>query len=90
MVAGGEYASEIELASRSLRMNRSMSATYKTLAEAQFLSDQPAAARATVHALLQVEPGFTVERFKRVSPLYQAPNGPLFARALEGAGVPLQ
>jgi adenylate cyclase len=89
MLAARRYDKAIEFASHSLRMNRAFSSTYKTLAEAQFLSGNVPAARETVQALLLVEPAFTVERFRRASPLYQSPDGPMFAAALEGAGVPL-
>lgn len=89
MLAARKYALAIEFSSHSLRMNRALSSTYKTLAEAQFLTGEVDAARKTVQGLMEVEPNFTVERFKEVSPLYQSPDGPLFAAALEGSGVPL-
>jgi tetratricopeptide (TPR) repeat protein len=90
MLAARDYARAIALATRSLRLNRMLSSTYKTLAEAQYLSGDRAAARITVQGLMAVEPDFTVERFKASSPLYLSPIGRECAEALLGSGVPAQ
>lgn len=89
MLVDRQYAKSIELASHSLRMNRGLSSTYKTLAQAQILNGNVDAALHTVQELLRVEPGFSIDVFKRVSPLYQSPDGPVFADVLVRAGVPL-
>ena len=88
MLAAGHYDKAIALATQSLRLNRMLSATYKTLAEAQYLNGDRAAARETVQGLMAVEPEFTVERFRASSPLYLSPIGRDCAEALLDSGVP--
>lgn len=88
MLSAGRYLQSVELASRSLRMNRALSSTYKTLATAQFMNGSFEDAKSTVNGLMQIEPYFSVDLYQRTSPAYQSPQGPKYAAALLGAGVP--
>lgn len=82
------YARAIELAQRSLRANRMHPSTYRALAIAQSMSGQLDAARASLHDLLQLTPGYTVSQFRAVSGFSVGPLGHVFADALQAAGLP--
>jgi adenylate cyclase len=87
-LAAGHYGRSIELATASLRANRSHTSTYRALAVAQALSGKVEDARSTAGALLQLEPGFTVTQFLQRSPSGNQPVGKVYAEALRMAGVP--
>ena len=89
MLSAGRYEESVALASRSLRMNRALSSTYKTLAMAQCLGGNVDEARTTVNGLMPIEPGFTVDLYQRTSPAYRSPQGHRYAAALLEAGVPV-
>ncbi|HZT55315.1 MAG TPA: adenylate/guanylate cyclase domain-containing protein [Burkholderiaceae bacterium] len=87
-VAAGNYGRAIDLATRSLRSNRTHTSTYRALAMAQALSGREQEARATATQLLVLEPDFTVSGFLRRSPSGRTAAGALYADALRVAGVP--
>lgn len=89
-VAAGRYEAAIELAQTSLSLNRVHLSTYRALAMAQSLAGRTADAAATVHQLLQHDPGFTVSRFlQRFPGRERAPHFThRLADALERAGLP--
>jgi adenylate cyclase len=87
-VAACKYERAIELATRSLRSNRTHTSTYRALAMAQALSGHELEARATTAQLLVLEPDFTVTGFLRRSPSGRTPAGATYADALRVAGVP--
>lgn len=87
-VSAGRLERAIELAERSLRINRMHTSTYRTLAIAQVLAGQGEQARETVRRLLELEPEFSVERFLARAPAGESAIGLRFARALAEAGVP--
>jgi len=87
-LSAGDYKRVIELATASLRSNRSHTSTYRALAVAQALCGDLVAARKTINALLQLEPGFTVTQFLQRSPSGDQPVGRLYADALRMAGLP--
>lgn len=88
LLASGGYERAIALANASLRANRMHPSTYRALAIAQALGGQMEEARATVHALLRLEPGLTVRDYLRRSPGGRHVSGPIWAEALRAAGVP--
>jgi adenylate cyclase len=87
-LSAGDYKRVIELATASLRSNRSHTSTYRALAVAQALYGDLVAARKTIDALLQLEPSFTVTQFLQRSPSGDQPVGRLYADALRLAGLP--
>jgi adenylate cyclase len=90
MMCAGEYPRAIELAKRSLRLNKGLVSTRRVLAIAQVLNGNVDEARATIADLLKLEPHFSVRFFQERSPLYRSPAGPLYADALIQAGAPLE
>lgn len=85
----GQYERAIEYALRSLRENRTYTASYRLLAIALALSGREDEARATVRRLLELEPELTVAGFRRRYPGSNSPHAGLFCDALAKAGVPL-
>lgn len=88
VLSSDNYARAIELAQRSLRLNRSHTSTYRTLAIAQMLSGQADAARHTVSALRQLEPQLTVRGFIDRYPGKVAAQIDTYAEALRASGLP--
>lgn len=89
-IAAGRYDRAIELASASLRANRTHSSTYRALAIAQVLSGNVADGTATVSQLMTLEPNFTVRAFlARYPGQAQAKSySEMLANALATAGLP--
>lgn len=89
-IAAGRYDRAIELASASLRTNRTHSSTYRALAIAQVLSGDVAAGAASVSKLLRLEPHFTVSAFLTRYPGQQQAKAysEMLADALARAGLP--
>lgn len=89
-VAAQRYDEAIDLAQRSLQLNRLHCSTYRALAMAQSLAGQRDAATDTVHQLLRLDPAFTLTQFRARFPGRDA--APAFtdvlADALAQAGVP--
>lgn len=87
-LSAGHLPRSIELATRSLLVNRHHLPTLRTLAIAQVEDGQIDAARETVRRVLDIEPGFTISRYlERVPRGGEAPRR-RYARALQEAGVP--
>jgi adenylate cyclase len=87
-LADERYERAIELALRSLKVNRTHLSTWRVLAIAQSLAGRGAEAQATVVELLQRDPGFTAAQFLARSPGGDFPIGKRFAHALIDAGLP--
>lgn len=89
-ISAGRYEDAIDLAGRSLKLNRMHTSTYRAMAIAQSLAGRRSEARATLDALLALEPGFTLETFRRRFPgRERAPDYTRFlVDALEQAGLP--
>jgi adenylate cyclase len=83
-----DFPRVIELATASIRANRSHTSSYRALAIAQVLNGEPGAAALTVKELLKIEPGFTVTDFLRRTPTADLDMGRRSAQALREAGVP--
>jgi len=84
----GQYERAVECALRSMRENRTYTTAYNLLIAALVLAGREKEAQLPVHQLLRLEPGFTVERFRRRSPVSASPYAELYCDALAKAGVP--
>ena len=82
------YARAIELAERSLRVNRQHPSTYRALAIAQSMSGQVEKARTSIGELLTLTPDYTLRQFREMSGFSAGPLGSVFAQALQAAGLP--
>lgn len=87
-LSAGRYERAIDLAQRSLRANRMHTSTFRALAISQWQFGQHDEARATVAALMKIEPTLTVTNWLERSPSSGYPIGQQCAQALRNAGVP--
>lgn len=87
-LAAENYPRAIELARRSLRVNRVHTSSLRALTIAQALLGRVDEARSTAVELLRVEPALTVTRFLARSPSAEYDNGKRWAEALKLAGIP--
>lgn len=87
-ISAGNYPRAIELAKRSLRVNRTHTSTLRALAIAQSLDGQIEEAQKTVTQLLVLEPTLTVTSFLQRSPSSRFEMGRICADALSTAGLP--
>lgn len=88
-LADRQYVRAIEFALRGIRENGAYSGAYRVLITALVLAGDEDNARAQVQRLLALEPGFTVQQFRRRYPGSARPAGELYADAFARAGVPL-
>lgn len=84
-----DYERARELAKRSLKANRSHTSTLRALTIAELQLGNLDEAQKAARTLLELEPGFTVRRFLERSPSSRYATGPLWAKSLELAGIPL-
>jgi tetratricopeptide (TPR) repeat protein len=88
-LSAGHYNRAIELATRSLRANRTHTSTFRALAISQWQLGLENEARATVHELLRLDPGLTVTQYRERNPSGGYETGKIWSNALLGAGVPM-
>jgi adenylate cyclase len=88
-LAAGKYEIANSLASRSLRANRTHASTLRALIISNVMLGRIEQAQSSVTALLLIDPTFTVSRFVDQSPSSLYDTGPVWARALTLAGVPI-
>jgi TolB-like protein len=88
-LADGQYARATEFAMRCIRENRGYTTAYKALVLALMLSGHEAEARSPANQLRLLEPGFTVQQFRRRSPACTGTLGERYCDAFARAGVPL-
>ena len=88
-LADGQYDRAIEYAMRSIRENRSYTGAYKLLIPALVFSGREKEACGPANQLLMLEPGLTVDQFKRRFPGGGREIGERCGEALAIAGVPL-
>jgi adenylate cyclase len=86
-LADGQYERAIECALRSLRENRTYTHGYRLLVMALVLAGRVDEARTSARRLLELEPGLSVEGFRRRYPGSASPHADLFCDALAIAGV---
>ena len=87
-LSAGEYASAVELAHASLRLNKTHTSTLRALITALWSLGREEEARAVARDLLQIDPQFTVSAFLERSPSAPFQLGKAVAHALHGAGIP--
>jgi TolB-like protein/cytochrome c-type biogenesis protein CcmH/NrfG len=88
-LAAEDYERAIDLATRSLRLNRLHPPTLRTLAISQVETGRIAAARATVQRLLELDPELTIAGYMARAPKGAGVNRSRYAHALQQAGVPM-
>jgi tetratricopeptide (TPR) repeat protein len=86
--SAGHYDKAIELAQRSLRLDRSHASTLRTLAISQFRSGRVEDARKTVREILTLDPTLTVTKYLSRHPAAEFATGKLWAKILGEAGLP--
>jgi len=87
-LAAGQYERALDLARRSLRVNRTHTSTLRAQAIAQWQLGRGDDARATIAELLRLDPEFTIARFVARSPSTPFETGKVWSGALRSAGVP--
>ncbi|WP_161974775.1 adenylate/guanylate cyclase domain-containing protein [Piscinibacter terrae] len=88
MLARGDLDGAVRYGTRSLRANRMHGPTLRILAIAHSLQGEMPAARQAVQEMLQLEPGFSVSRFRARYPGQGTQQVERYARALAEAGLP--
>lgn len=86
--AAGQYADAIRLATRSLKVNRTHTSTYRALAFAQWQLGREQDARRTVASMRALDPDLTVSKWLERSPSRDYEIGRRYAAALRAAGLP--
>jgi tetratricopeptide (TPR) repeat protein len=87
-LAAHQYERALELAIRSLRANRNKTSTLRAKAVAEWKLEQHGAARATVSALLTLEPNLTISGWLSRSPSAPYPIGADWAQVFSELGIP--
>jgi adenylate cyclase len=87
-MSAGHFERAIELAQRSLRLNRTHTSTYRAMAIAQARLGRLADARRTVQELLRLQPTLTVKSWLERSPTSGYETAEVWADALRRAGLP--
>lgn len=87
-LANKDNARALELASSSLRLNRSHTSTLRIKAVAEWRLGKTDDARKTLAKLLKKQPNFTVSWWRQSSPAADYEMGRAFARSLKELGVP--
>jgi adenylate cyclase len=86
-LSAGHTSRAIDLATKSLRANKTHPSTYRILAIAQILAGEHMKARETVIQLKRLAPAYSLAEFQRISPLSQGVNAKKFVKALSEAGL---
>jgi len=84
----GQYERAIECALRSLQENRSYTSAHRQLVMALVLAGREDEARASAPRLLELEPGLTVQGFRRRYPGSDSRHADILGDALARAGIP--
>jgi adenylate cyclase len=87
-LAASRLERAIELATRSLCVNRNHLPTLRTLAIAQVESDRVGESQMTAARILELEPGFTVRDYLARGPRGGEATRARYAKALRVAGIP--
>jgi TolB-like protein/DNA-binding SARP family transcriptional activator len=89
-LADGQYERALEFALRCRRENPSYTHAHRALIFALVLAGREQEAQIPAHQLLLLEPSFTVQEFRRQSPVGAGPLGDICCDALRRAGIPLR
>jgi class 3 adenylate cyclase/TolB-like protein len=87
-MSAGHFERAIELARRSLRLNRTHTSTYRAMAIAQARLGKLDDARRTIAELLRLEPTLTVTKWLERSPTSGYETARVWSDALRRAGLP--
>ena len=87
-LSNASWERSVALSLRSIRANRSHASTWRTLAFALVMLNRMDEAQESVQRLLEIEPGFTVGRFRERFPGRDGPMAEPWAEALQAAGLP--
>jgi adenylate cyclase len=87
-LSAGQYPRALQLAERSLRLNRTHASTLRAMIAALWNLGRESEARAMASELLKIDPGFSIRTFNERSPAAPFKLGKAVATALEGAGIP--
>lgn len=88
-LAAEDYERAIELATKSLLLNRRHPPALRTLAISQVETGQIIAARETVKRIMELDPDLTIKNYMARTPKGAGSNRTRYARALRQAGVPM-
>ncbi|HEX2942182.1 MAG TPA: hypothetical protein VHO91_14130, partial [Rhodopila sp.] len=84
----GEHAAAVEAGRRAVELNPRFSSSYKGYLSALGLAGRDQEAADVMRRLLDLEPGFSVSRALRRSPLLEPDDVAVYARGLRLAGLP--
>jgi DNA-binding SARP family transcriptional activator/TolB-like protein len=87
-LSDGQIERGIMFADRSMRENETYTTAVKLLVMGLGLAERASEARAAARRLLELEPAFTVDEFRRRSPTSASALGDAYCRALAAAGIP--
>jgi len=87
-LSAGQYQRALQLAERSMRLNRTHTSTLRAMITALWNLGREDEARAIAGDLLRIDPGFKVSTFLERSPTAPFSLGKTVASALRGAGIP--
>ncbi len=88
-LADGQFERAVEYGLRSIGENRTYTSSYKLLVLALMLAERESEAQVYLRKLLKLEPGLTIERYRRRFPGSANPIGEVYCDALARSGVPL-
>ena len=88
VLANSNWQRSVELAQRSIKANRTHASTWRTLTYALVMLDRVDEAKRAVDELRNIEPGFTIKRFRERFPGRDGPMAEPWAKALRVAGLP--
>lgn len=87
-MSAGRYERAVELATRSLRANRTHTSTLRALAVSQHRLGLQVEARRTARDIRRLDPAFTVSGFLARTPSSDSDLGPLCAESFREIGIP--
>jgi class 3 adenylate cyclase/TolB-like protein/tetratricopeptide (TPR) repeat protein len=87
-LADGQHEKALELIRASLRHNRTHTSSLRVQAVIQWRMGDVVEARQTVQRLMELEPNFSVSRWRRTNPAGKYPYGDEVAEVLLKAGAP--
>jgi class 3 adenylate cyclase/TolB-like protein/tetratricopeptide (TPR) repeat protein len=87
-LSAGQFQRALQLAERSLRLNRTHTSTLRAMITALWHLERQDEARVVAADLLRMDPGFRVSTYLEKSPTGQYALGRSVASALVGAGIP--
>ena len=87
-LSAGQYQRALQLAERSMRLNRTHTSTLRAMITALWHLERQNEARAVAADLMRIDPSFRVSAYLERSPTGPYALGKSVASALQGAGIP--